>query len=99
MKKSHLCGDVVLGGILDGFWEVSGSRKSRFSHFFQCFFEDIFGARLGGAKNRSRRPSKTQKSQIWCRVPVVPGRLGRDKERGSRTLACKLSLAFQKRDL
>ena len=84
MKKSHLCGDVVLGGILDGFWEVSGGRKSRFSHFFRCFFEVVFEARLGRAKNRAKRPNKTENAQIWWRVPVVPPLLGREKERGSR---------------
>ena len=54
MKKSHLCGDVVLGGILDGFWEVSGSGKSRFSHFFGCFFDVIFEARFEEAKIRQK---------------------------------------------
>ena len=99
MKKSHLCGDVVLGGILDGFWEVSGGRKSRFSHFFRCFFDVVFEARSGRTKNRPKRPNKTQNAQIWCRIPVIPDRLGREKERGSRTLACIMSLAFQIRDL
>ena len=84
MKKSHLCGDVVLGGFLDGFWEVSGGRKSRFSHFFRCFFEVVFEARLGRAKNRPKRPNMTENTQIWWRAPVVPPLLGRDKERGSR---------------
>ena len=99
MEKSHLCGDVVLGGILDGFWEVSGGRKSRFSHFFRCFFEVIFEARLGRAKNRPKRPNKTQKVDFWTWFPVVPTLLGREKERGSRAWACIKSLTFQIRHL
>ena len=85
MKKSHLCGDVVSGGILDGFWEVSGGRKSRFSHFFHCFFEVVFEARLGRAKNRPKKPNKTQMVDFCVWIPVVPPLLGREKERGSRT--------------
>ena len=99
MKKSHLCGDVVLGGILDGFWEVSGGRKSRVSHFFRCFFEVIFEARSGRAKNRPKRPNKTQMVDFGAWFPVVPTLLGREKERGSRAWACIKSLAFQIRHL
>ena len=89
--------------ILKAFWEglgmVLGDQNSWFSHFFRCFFEVVFAARLGRAKNRPKRPNKTQKVDFWTWFPVVPTLLGREKERGSRAWACIKSLTFQIRHL
>ena len=35
VEKSHVCRDIVFGGVLQGFWEGFGRPKHRFSNFFR----------------------------------------------------------------
>ena len=76
--------------ILKGFWvdfgRVLGGRNPGFSYFFGCFFEVIFEARLGRAKNRPKRPNKTEMVEIWWRIPVIPPPPGERKREGIKSL-------------
>ena len=65
---------------------VLGGQNPRFSHFFRCFFEVVFAARLGRAKIRPKRPNKTQKAQIQWRIPVIPPPPGERKREGITNL-------------
>ena len=73
---------------------VLGGQNPRFSHFFRCFFEVVFAARLGRAKNRPMRPNKTQKAQIQWRIPVVPPPPGERKREGIKSLGLHQELAL-----
>ena len=76
--------------ILKAFWVDFGrglaAQNPRFSHFFRCFFEVIFEARLGRAKNRPKRPNKTQMVDFCRRIPVVPPPPGERQREGIKNL-------------
>ena len=76
--------------ILKGFWvdfeRVLGGQNPRFSHFFRCFFEVIFEARLGRAKNRPKRPNKTEMVDFCLGIPVVPPPPGERQREGIKNL-------------
>ena len=99
MKNRMFFGTSILDRFWEGFGRGLGGQNPWFSHFFRCFFEVVFTARLGRAKNRPKRPCWGRWTKFWTWIPVIPPLLGREKERGSRAWACIKSLTFQIRHL
>ena len=64
IKNRMFFGTSILKPFWLGFGTVLEDQKPRFSRFFRCFFEVVFEARSGRAKNRPKRPNKTEKAQI-----------------------------------
>ena len=85
MENCMFFGISILIGFREGFGRGLGSQNRRFSHFFPCFFDVIFQARLERRKNRPRWANKTQKAQICSWAPVIPRLLGKGKDRGKNT--------------
>ena len=42
VEKSHVCWDIVFGGVLEGFWEGFGRPKSSIFAFFSMIFRSQF---------------------------------------------------------
>ena len=86
LKKRVFFGISILKGFWLDFGRVLGGQNPRFSHFFRCFFEVIFEARLGRAKNRPKRPNKTEMVHFCLWIPVVPPPPGERQREGIKNL-------------
>ena len=79
------------------FWKRFGKPKPLIFAFFHYFFDATFRLQLGKAKNRKKKPQSPIFPLLGAGSAVVPGLLGREKERGvrtfeARTLACRQEL-------
>ena len=87
-------GTSIFTGFWQGFGRGLGDQIPRISLFFRCFFEVIFEARSGRAKNRPKRRNKTQMVDFWAWIPVVPPPPGERKREGIKSLGLHQELAL-----
>ena len=78
-------GTSILGGFWEDFGRALGGQNPRFSHFFRCFFDVIFQARFGRAKNREKMRKNQTFPLFGVGFAVVPRLLGKGKDRGKNT--------------
>ena len=86
LKNRMFFGTSVLIGFWKGFGRGLESQNPRFLRFFRCFFEVVFEARSGRAKNRPKRPNKTEMVDFCLGIPVVPPPPGERQREGIKNL-------------
>ena len=78
----------ILEGFWEGFWRVWGNQKSKFSHFFGCFFEVDFEAHFRRRKNGPKF-RKNQSFPLFGSGFAVPWTCWGEKKRGVRSILSK----------
>ena len=84
MKNCMFFGTSILRASWHDFERVLGGQNRRFSHFFRCFFEVVFEARSGRAKNRPKRAKNIEGPQGGKPPPPNFGKALEERQRQKR---------------
>ena len=89
--KSHVCWDIDLGGVLEGFWGGFGKPKSSLFAFFDVFSKSFLKRVSEGPKIEQNAFKKVADANFGAGFRWSPGSRGEIIERGNAKFSREMS--------